>query len=340
MLLDNVYLSRPAVFLPSTKLNNDDVLQLIRDNYRGDEAQWGAIEQGVRYVFGRCNSGTRYIELDQQVRVGDFGARAARLCLEQNEVNPARVGLVVHGAVAREYFEPATAMEIAAKVGIEQVHAFDITSACVGQLEAIHIASAYLNLYPDLEYALVVSGELTRDFICYDIQSAEELIFKAAGLTIGNAASAWLVGRQPFGGGCLRPLKINNRSLPQHWDLCSAPIDGTFTSFSKELFRLNVHVPPELQRTIESVGWGVEEVDHFVFHQPSDRMVDKVLTILGVDPDKGIKTHSLYANTVSTTVSLTLHELLQRDALTPGDKLVLSSAAAGFSMVTLAAEWV
>jgi len=335
-----VYLSRPTILLPSHKLDNEEVIGRIRANYRGTADGWKEIEQGVRFVLNRCNSEHRYIELDPTARVGDYGARVGRACLEQNGVAASEIDLLIHGAIAREYFEPATAMEIAAKLGAREIHAFDVTSACVGQLEGVHIACAYLGLYEHMDTALVVSAELTRQFLTYDVQSPEELATKVAGLTIGNAATAWLVRRTPLPGGCLKLLGMRNYSLPEHWALCQAPIDGTFTSHSHELFMLNVHVAPELRRVIDALGWTVDEVDHFVFHQPSEQMVNKVLGDLGADPKKGLKTHHLYGNTASTTVALSMHEVLKQRDVAPGDKLLLASAAAGFSMVTAAGVWV
>jgi 3-oxoacyl-[acyl-carrier-protein] synthase-3 len=132
---------------------------------------------------------------------------------------------------------------------------------------------------------------------------------------------------------------MDNFSLPQHWGLCQAPIDGTFTSRSRELFALNVHVPPNLRRVIEGQGWTPDEVDHYVFHQPSEHMVVKVLNGLGVDPAKGILTHHLFGNTSSTTVALTMHQLLAEGRVRRGDKLCFASAAAGFSLVSALGEW-
>jgi 3-oxoacyl-[acyl-carrier-protein] synthase-3 len=272
--------------------------------------------------------------------LGDLGAQVARACLERSGRSADDVDLLVNGSIAREYFEPATAMEIAARLGLEQIHGFDVTGACIGQLEGVHIACAYLNLYDHLDTALVVAAELTGRFLTYDVQSPEELEYKVAGLTIGSAATAWLVCRQPLTGGCLQLVGMRHFSLPQHWELCQAPIDGTFTSYSHELFQLNVHVAPELARVIAGVGWTVDEVDHFVCHQPSEQMIDKVMVDLGADPDRALKTHHRYGNTASTTVALTMHELLEQRDVKPGDKLILTSAAAGFSMVTAAGVWV
>ncbi len=335
-----VYLSKPAVVLPPLRVDNDQLLRRIRESFRGPERDLRLVEIVVARTFEQCGSQYRYLEPDPNVRVADYAARAARSCLEANGVSAKDLKLLINGSIAREYFEPSTAMEIAANLGIETIHAFDLTSACAGQLEAIHAACAYLHLYGELDLALVCSAELTRQFLSHEINSVEELVPKVAGLTIGNAAAAWLVGRQPFRGGCLRLLAMSNYSLPQNWHLCSAPIDGTFTSISGELFKLNVHVAPELRRVMDRLGWTPADVDHFVFHQPSEKMVKKVVEDLGADPTKAVYSHHLFGNTSSTTVALAMNQLLLERELQPGQKLLLSTAASGFTMVTAAAEWV
>lgn len=334
------YLSAPAIQLPSARLDNDEVLRRVRSRFRGGEGAWSEIERSARFVLDRCNTRVRYLEEDPAARVGDYAAAAAQRCLAACQVQATDVDLLINGSIARQYFEPATAMEVAAKLGIEQVHGFDVTSACVGQLEGVHVACAFLSMYDHLSTALVVAAELTHHFLAYDVQSPEELALKVAGLTIGNAATAWIVRRTPLPGGCLKIEGMRHYSLPGHWALCQAPIDGTFASDSHELFKLNVHVAPELRRALDEVGWSVDDVDHFVFHQPSEQMIDKVLRDLGADPSRGLKTHRLYGNTASTTVALAMHEVLRQRDVRAGDRLLLSSAAAGFSMVTAAGTWV
>lgn len=339
MAFPTVYLSRPSVVLPEKHLDNEELLGMVRNQFKGSERVWSRIEATIRFTFRRCGSKSRYMETDPTVRVADYAAQAAQECLEANGVDARELDLLIYGGIAREYFEPATAMEVAAKLKTGPIHAFDVTSACVGQLEAIHIACAHLNIHPHMRTALVTSAELTRHFLQYDIQSTEEVKVKAAGLTIGNAAAAFLIRRDPFPEGGIRLRYINNLSLPEHWHLCTVPIDGSFTSRSFELFKLHTHVAPEFKRTLDRVGWAVDDVDHFVCHQPSDTIVRKVLTDLGASPDRGILTHSLFGNTSTTTVPLALHQLLEQNLVEPGHKLLLSSAASGFTIVTAAGEW-
>jgi 3-oxoacyl-[acyl-carrier-protein] synthase-3 len=340
MAFPTCFLSKPLVVLPSQRLDNDELLRRVRACYRGPAEDLHFIEGVVSRIFRQSGSRYRYIEPDPAIRVADYALRAAQACLDENGVSADEIDLLINGSIAREYFEPATAMEVAAELGIEEVHAFDVTSACAGQLEAIHVACSYLNMHDYLNTALVCSAELTREFLCYEFRSAQELESKLAGLTIGNAASAWLIRREPFSSGSIRLVGMRNYSLPQYWNLCQAPINGTFTASVGELFKLSVHVAPELGRMLEYVGWSPEDVDYFVFHQPSEKMIKKVLLDLGTDPQKAVYCHHLFGNTSSTTVSLAMHQLLQERAVEAGQKLVLSTAASGFTMVTAAGEWI
>jgi len=286
-----------------------------------------------------CNTQVRYLDLDPEVRVAPYAADASRACLENNRVSSEDVDLVVFAGVARNYFEPATAMEVAHLLGINPLHAFDVTTACVGHLAAIQIASLYLNMYPQCRTALICTSEVTAEFLDFDIQSTEELYLKSTGLTIGSAACAVLVSKQPWEQGCVKLTASDTYSIPEHWHLCQVPIRGTFFSDAKEVMQLHKYIIPRLRYFLNELSWSADEVDHVVFHQPSETYTKKVISGMGVDASRGIYTHHLYGNNVSATVGVVYDHLLKERELNPGDKIMFGSAASGFTMVTLAGEW-
>lgn len=340
MSLPELYLSRPGVAFPSTRIDNEEILRRVRAEYRGAESGWPTIQSAIEHVFGLCKTRFRYLESDDSARVADYAVAAARQCLQETGTAPEEIDLLICGGIARQYFEPATAMEVAAKLGIQRTHAFDVTAACVGHLEAIQTAAAYLLLHENYQTALVCTSELTGHFLSYDIQTVRDLYMKSAGLTVGNAAACVLLRRRPWPSGGIRLLDIGTYTAPDHWHLCGAPIDGTFFSSSVELMRLSKLIPPWLLSKLSGLGWKASDVEHFVFHQPSEIMVRKLLEDIGVAPEKGVYSHPIYGNTASASVAVTLHQLLAERPVQHGDKLVLGSAAAGFSMVFAAGEWV
>ena len=113
----------------------------------------------------------------------------------------------------------------------------------------------------------------------------------------------------------------------------------TRVAILKKKADIEYHVAPELERMLTQVEWSIEEVDHFVFHQPSEKMIRKVLLELGADPQKAVYCHHLFGNTSSTAVALAMHQLLHEQKMVAGQKLILSMAASGFTMVTAAGEW-
>ncbi|MGH3562829.1 MAG: 3-oxoacyl-ACP synthase III family protein [Mycobacterium sp.] len=339
MMLPRLHLSRPAIVIPDAALDNETVLSSVRESFRGSASEWEPIEQGIRYVFDRCNTKMRYIELDPAVSPGQFASRAATACLQENGVEASEIDLLVYGGIAREAFEPATAAEVSGRLGATPLHAMDVTCACAGLIEALHVVAGYFALHDEFQTALVCAGELFRDRISYDIQSVEDVAVRVAGLTLGNAAAAFLVSREPLPAGSARPVGFRHKTLPEHHALCTAPVDGHFTSHSKELFALAVHVPPEIRRLLADAGWSPQDVDHYVFHQPSEAILERVFAELGARPEACVYTHSLFGNTASTAWAVAFDDRLRHGTVRAGDKIVALSAASGFTIVSAAAVW-
>lgn len=340
MSLPELYLSRPGVAFPDHRVDNAETIRRVRARFKGTADEFAPIAAAIEHVLGLCKTQVRYIEPNVRPgSVADLGVRAVHACLEENAVSLDEVDLVVCGSIARQYFEPATSMEVAAKLGLKRTHAFDVTAACVGHLEAIQTAAAYLSLHPEYRTALVFTSELSDHFLSYDIQSVRDLQMKTAGLTIGNAAACVLLRRTPFPKGGIHLQSVHTFTAPDHWHLCQVPIDGTLVSSSVELMRLGKYIPPFVAERLAALGMTPNDIDHYVFHQPSEIMVRKILEDIGVDPAKGVYTHALYGNTASASVGVTYRHLLQERTLKAGDKLVLGSAAAGYSMVMLTGTW-
>lgn len=339
-MLPRLFFSRPGVVLPQMAVDNDEVLRRVKESFRGTADEWGFLEAGMRYMFDRCNTKVRYYESDEEIASpGDWASRAAAACMAENGITAADLDMVVYGGVARDAFEPATADEVAGRLGATPVIALDVTCACAGLIEALHVVAGYFALHEDIKTALICAGEITRDRIAFDIQTGEELMLAAAGLTIGNAAAALLVTRKPLPAGGARLERIVHKTLPENWQLCRAPVDGHFSSQSRELFALSVHVVPLLRDLVVKSGWTPEEIDHYALHQPSEAVLRQFFKELDAKPDAGVLTHSIYGNTASTAWALALNHRLRNAGIADGDKIVIGCGAAGFTMVAASAEW-
>ena len=104
--------------------------------------------------------------------------------------------------------------------------------------------------------------------------------------------------------------------------------------------RLGKYIPPWVTERLAALGLHAER--HRPLHlSPAERdhgAQDPRRTSASIRT-KGVYTHALYGNTASASVGVTYRQLLEERTVKRGDKLVLGSAAAGYSMVMATGEW-
>ena len=342
MRIKDIYLSAPQISLPKQKFDNKEIIGRVQDNFKGSKLEFKKIKSGISFVFRYCDTDLRYLGTETGKKPLDYAVEASRIVCEKNNIDPSSLDLVIYGGIFREYFEPSTAMEIASRLNIDKAHVFDVTTACAGMLQAVNTAASFMMADPSINTALCCTTDFPAEAIDYNIQSFEELSVKAAGLTLGSAASAWILTRKPLVGGSVKLIEIQNTSVPKAYDLCQVSVKNRkFSSQSKEVFDLGLeYVPEEIKKVLKNINWSIDEIDYFISHQPSKKIIYQICDILKIDRKKAPVIHHLYGNTVNSSVPMVLDHILSRKELRNKNKILLSSAAAGFTMLTIAAEWI
>ncbi|MBN2758318.1 MAG: hypothetical protein JXR51_14185 [Bacteroidales bacterium] len=134
-----VYISAPSIKHANIKISNDDVINKVYENFRGDKSEWRKIKTGISYVLKYCNSQSRFFGLEGNKSPIDYSIDVANDVCNSNGISPDKIDLLIYGGIYREYFEPATSMEIASKLGIEKVTAFDVLDACAGLMHLFRL---------------------------------------------------------------------------------------------------------------------------------------------------------------------------------------------------------
>ncbi len=340
-----LYLSAPHIVLPDKRYSNDDIVQRIRGNFLGTDREWRKISRRLHYIFGLFGSKYRYLEDESPRPLHEYAAEIVAACLQQQRVSADAIDAVLYGGICREYFEPATAAQVAAEAGIlRPAVAMDVSAACAGVLNAITVFAALAVTDPNIRNGLVMAIEGTGrqsaslDSVCYDIQKASDLMNRAAGLTVGNAGGAMLlsVTPPPNGGRIVASL---TESFTEHHELSSAPVGGTFECDSFGLFREWRLFPPHIRKLGDSIGWTADDVAWFCVHQPSERLVEKIADGFEIPRERVPRLHAKVGNTVTLAPVMALDSLIQDGRLQPGDKLILSAAGSGITLTSLAIEW-
>jgi 3-oxoacyl-[acyl-carrier-protein] synthase-3 len=315
------------------------MLDRVRQSYRGTEEEWKKIERRINGVFRLCGSELRYREEERPFPMADHAVRAAEQCLSEQGVMASELDRVIYGGISREYFEPASAAEIAGKLKAEKAVPFDVVGACAGSLAALYTFAAHHSLDPSVQRGLICTFGITTSHISTNIQTYDEALDLAAGLTVGNAATAMLLSTTPSRS-CGRIVAAQMEADSKHWNLCRAPLNGAFIARSTEIFQLSHALTiPHVRKTLALAGWEAAEVDLVVAHQPSNRILKEIALSLGIPLERVPRIHHLFGNTESSSVPMTLRYVLDTTGIPAGSKVLLVTSAGGLLLVSAALIW-
>jgi 3-oxoacyl-[acyl-carrier-protein] synthase-3 len=270
----------------------------------------------------------------------DYLERAGRLCLERAGVRPEAVDRVIYARLFGDHVVPATALQVAARLGLRPgVPAMDISAACSGFVHAMGLALGYINAGDDrvlvlggdrgaLDRAAQVSRDTRTVFLNGDgfaamlLESSPEPNFRAsyfytdseladfAYVPFGTELLNGREGEQAFGPGMLALTMPDGRRIHQSvLDSCRVITD----------------------RLLGEAGLRIEDVDFWITSDQTHQVWKDQLRSLGVPEAKSVSCFPKYGNTVAAMAPLNLDEAIQSGALRRGMTVLMMAHGAGAS---------
>ena len=228
----------------------------------------------------------------------DLAIPAAQEALDNcPDLDPDQINLVIFCGIERDQPEPATAHTIQHALGLNARHAFDISNACFGFMEAMEIASYYMK-GGATSHALIVTGEVPTKVMRAAVDQLKPGIEKKkardiiGALTVGDAGGAVVLG--PSYGYTPHGFELfNSITDSAHTEKCmykqlpSGEMIGRMEmgKIVKELLNLHGDL---IGNTLTKLGW--DEFDWMLTHQIGQKPFEKFSEMRGVGQHKMIKT--------------------------------------------------
>lgn len=215
---------------------------------------------------------------------------------------------------------PHTAAIVHEKLGLSRrCMTFDISQGCAGFVHAIALASAHMERF-GLHEALV--------FTCDPYSKIVDPNDKGTALIFGDAATVTLLRRDGAG---YSVVDANFGTEPAttsclHTGNKTLTMDGAAV-----LFHATHQVPDSIRSLLEKNHLTTNEVDLFLLHPGSKRVVDMIQKALGVESSKVPFEIAEIGNTVSSSIPLVLQQHVDQKK---HKLLLLSGFGVGFSWGT------
>jgi 3-oxoacyl-[acyl-carrier-protein] synthase-3 len=224
---------------------------------------------------------------------------------------------------------PATAPEVAARLGLTGIAAFDVAAVCSGFLYALATATGFIAAGHADRVLLVAADRFTT--LLNPLDRSTVPIFGDGGgalvLRRGTAAEKGAVGRIVLG------------SDGEHRDLiCVA--DGYFQMQGRAVFRQAVERMTEAARAaVRSAGWRADGVDRLVVHQANHRISAAVASELGVPAERHAENIGEVGNTAAASIPILLGQATEDGVLAPGHRVLMAAFGGGLTWGATTVVW-
>jgi acyl-CoA:acyl-CoA alkyltransferase len=316
-------------------VTSDDLDARLGDVYRRTGLRPGLLERLAGVAERRWwADGTTFV---------DGAAMAGAKALAESGVDPARVGVMINTSVSRAHLEPSTAVKVHHALGLpSSCLNFDLANACLGFVNAIHLAGTMIDA-GHVEYALVVNGEDSREVqentiarLLAEAGTAKDVVAEFATLTLGSGAAAMVLGPAHRHPGGHRVVGGVSRAGTEHHDLCVGDLVRMRTDV-KGLLDAGLELSRGLWAdAAEDFDWAAG-MDRYVIHQISQVHTDALCRALSIDPARVPRTFPTRGNIGPASVPVTLAN--EVDALEAGDRVLLMGIGSGLNASCAEIVW-
>jgi len=309
-------------FIPEIEVHNDELRK-----------RFAHLPDFVDTMEERSSIRTRWWAPDDWA-TSDLCVPAARQALERAGRVPEDVDLIIVGTDSPDYVTPATSVVVQHKLGAINAGTFDVGCACASFPTGLTIAAGMIGTNPSLKTVLVIGVYMMHRFAAPD----DPMIF-----FYGDAAGAGVL--EPADApGFVSSASQADGSYERYWGIYSGGTAEPASEESVRAGRTNVRVldryPPEVneegwvrlaRRVAANGGFGLDDVDLFIFTQVNRGTIEKVMTDLEVPMERAHTIMDKWGYTGSACVPIAFDDAVEKGKVRSGDLVVFIGSGVGYN---------
>ncbi len=299
-------------YLPDTILTNADLEKIV--------------DTSDEWIFQRVGIRERHIVGDSDETVSTMTVKAARKALENTQLQPNDIDLIIACTATNDYLFPSAACIVQKELGIDNdCPAFDLNAACAGFIYGLSVADQFIKTGA-VRNALVIGVDALSKTVDWKDRSTCVLFGDGAGAVILQAADepGILATHIHAAGRYTEALSAKNPL----WD--SGP--PCIHMKGNTVFKIAVtQLGSIVDETLAKSGLKKEDVDWLIPHQANSRIIEATARRLNLPMERVILTVAGHGNTSAGSVPLALDYAIQQNKIKHGEILMLEAFGAGLA---------
>ena len=273
----------------------------------------------------------------------DMAIIAARRAMEQAEIQPEEIDLIVLATVTPDMAFPSTACFVQRAIGAKNAACFDVSAACAGFLYALEIAQQFITSHT-YNTVLVVASDKLSGIVDWTDRNTCVLFGDGAGAAVlrnrsgshgvistymGSDGNYCDILSMP-GGGSRHPVTAEN--LDQRLN--------TIKMSGKDVYKQAVTAMLTAATTaLEQSGLKAEDLAVIIPHQANMRIIEAIAQRMNVPLDRFLVNLDRYGNTSGAAVAIALDEANRTGRMKIGDYILMVVFGGGLTWASSVVQW-
>ena len=249
---------------------------------------------------------------------------------------------IVVATVSGDYAFPSTACLLQARLGVDNIPAFDVCAACAGFVYGISVVHSYMKSGEYSRLLLVGADALSTMVNWQD---------RATCVLFGDGAGALVLDNQPGEQGLLSTVIESSGAL---WELLYVragqrrtvdqegilPKGWGIQMKGPELFKVAVRNLSDVAcKALKRADLAPADVHLMIPHQANLRIIQAVADRLGLGMDKVHCNVQRFGNTSAASIPIALDEAVRQGKIHDNDVIVLNACGGGLTWGASVVRW-
>lgn len=331
MVTQSARIAAIAYHLPMTTLDNHALEQIFPD--------WLA-----QKILDKTGIVQRHIAASDET-AGDLAFHAATSLFESNDIERHSVDFLILCTQTPDYLLPTTACLLQQRLGLStSCGALDINLGCSGYVYGLALAKGLIEagirknvlLLTADTYSKLINPRDRSVRTLFGDGAAATLIVGAAGPC---ALGPFVLGTDGAGAanlivpaGAMRlPHSVASALETQDASGNVRSQDNLFMNGAEIMQFTLSSVPRVMRELLESAGKTLDDIDHVIFHQANQFMLEALRKKIKIPAEKFIVELDMTGNTVSSTIPIAIARARASGRIQPGDTALLLGFGVGYS---------
>jgi 3-oxoacyl-[acyl-carrier-protein] synthase-3 len=295
------------------------------------------------WILERTGISERHI-VDKGVAASHLASQAARELLEQKQVGPEEIDLIVVATVTPDMLFPSTACLVQDNLKATRAWGFDILAACSSFVYALTVGAQFVAAGTHRK-ALVIGVDVMSSIIDYTDRATCVLFGDGAGAALVEPTEPGEEGILDFhhdidgSGGCYLYMPAGGSLHPPSHETVEKRMHYVHQD-GRQVFKYAVRRMSEVpELLLKRNGFEPGQLDLLVPHQANQRIIQATAERLGLNDSQVVLNIGKYGNTTAGTIPIALVDALSCGRLKKGHLVMLLAVGAGYTTGAILLRW-